>query len=145
MSIQRKEEAMSTGEPDDLLRYEGKERIEKTLEQYDPFIVAQVRERVCQDPTLTRAAVRDLEIDDLTQLVRIKFWHALQEKEIIYPKAYIRRIVNSEIVDMMRRQKQLPSPLPEDEEGEIYSGKILVSPSDEMADPAVVVEQQEKV
>jgi len=138
VSIQRKEGDMSTGGSD-----ERSEHINETLEQYDAFIVAQVRERVCQDPALMRAVMRDLEIDDLAQLVRIKFWHALQEKEITYPKAYIRRIVNSEIVDMMRRLKLPLVALPEDEEGEIYCGKVLVSPSEGMADPAEVVEQQE--
>src|SRR5690348_6594 len=63
----------------------------------------------------------------------------------MYPKAYIRRIVYSEIVDMTRRQKRPVQPLPEDEEGEIYSGKLLVSPSEGMADPAEVVEQREEV
>jgi RNA polymerase sigma factor (sigma-70 family) len=129
---------MSTGRADERSAH-----IDEILEQYDPFIVAHMREQVCQDPALMRAVTRDMEIDDLAQLVRIKFWHALQEKEITYPKAYIRRIVNSEIVDMMRRLKVLPMALPEDEEGEIYAGKVLVTPSEEMADPAEVVEQQE--
>ncbi len=131
---------MSTGRAD-----EQPASIEEILEQNDPFIVAHVRERVCQDPALMRAVTRDTEIDDLAQQVRIKFWHALEEKEITYPKAYIRRIVNSEIVDMMRRLKLPPVALPEDEEGEIYAGKVLVTPSEEMADPAEVVEQQEAV
>jgi RNA polymerase sigma factor (sigma-70 family) len=119
-------------------------RIEKTQEQYDAFIVAQVRERVRQNPTLMHAEVRDLEIDDLVQRVRIKFWLALQEKEIIYPKAYIRRIVHSEIVDRIRRQKPVLHLL-EDQEGEIYCGEVLVSLGEEMTDPAYVVEQQEEV
>ncbi|MBO0796656.1 MAG: sigma-70 family RNA polymerase sigma factor [Ktedonobacteraceae bacterium] len=135
---------MSTGEPDELLKYEGNTRIEDVLAQYDSFIVALVREQACQDPTLIRAAVRDLEIDDLAQLVRIKLWHALEEKEILYPKAYIRRIVHSEVVDMARRQKKPLQELPEDEEGEIYHGKILVTQSEGMIDPAEVVEEKEQ-
>jgi RNA polymerase sigma factor (sigma-70 family) len=135
---------MSTGEHDELLKYEGNTRIEDVLAQYDSFIVALVREHVCQDPTLVRAAVRDLEIDELAQLVRIKLWHALEEKEITYPKAYIRRIVHSEVVDMARRQKKPLQELPEDEEGEIYYGKILVTQSEGMTDPAEVVEEQEQ-
>jgi len=79
------------------------------------------------------------------QLVRVKLWHALEKKEITYPKAYIRRIVYSEIVDMTRRQKWPVQPLPEDEEGEIYSGKLLVMLGEGMADPAEVIEQQEAV
>jgi RNA polymerase sigma factor (sigma-70 family) len=136
---------MFIGERDELLRYEENVRIEEILAQYDGFIVAVVREHVALDPTLIRAAVRDLEIDELIQLARIKLWHALEKKEIMYPKAYIRRIVYSEIVDMTRRQKWPVQPLPEDEEGEIYSGKLLVSPGEGMADPAEVVEQQEAV
>jgi DNA-directed RNA polymerase specialized sigma24 family protein len=136
---------MSIGERDELLRYEENIRIEEILMQYDGFIIAVVREHIGLDPTLIRAAVRDLEIDELVQLVRIKLWHALERKEILYPKAYIRRIVYSEIVDMTRRQKRPVQPLPEDEEGEIYSGKLLVSPGEGMADPAEVVEQWEEV
>lgn len=136
---------MSIGERDELLRYEENMRIEEVLMQYDSFIVAVVREHIGLDPTLIRAAVRDLEIDELAQLVRIKLWHALERKEIMYPKAYIRRIVYSEIVDMTRRQRRPVQPLPEDEEGEIYSGKLLVSPGEGMADPAEVIEQREEV
>src|SRR4051812_44128279 len=127
---------MSIGERDELLRYEENMHIEEVLMQYDGFIVAVVREHIGMDPTLIRAAVRDLEIDELIQMVRIKLWHALERKEITYPKAYIRRIVYSEIVDMTRRQKRPVQPLPEDEEGEIYCGKLLVSPGEGMADPA---------
>jgi DNA-directed RNA polymerase specialized sigma24 family protein len=136
---------MPIGERDELLRYEENMHIEEVLMQYDGFITAVVREHIGLDPTLVRAAVRDLEIDELVQLVRIKLWHALERKEITYPKAYIRRIVYSEIVDMMRRQKRPVQQLPEDEEGEIYSGKLLVSTSEGMADPAEVVEQREEV
>lgn len=117
---------------------------EKLLEQYDAFIIALVRERVCQDSALMRAAKRDQDVDDLAQRVRIKFWHALQEKEITYPKAFIRRIVHSEIVDMMRKQKPILA-LPEDEDGEIYCGEVLASSNEGMADPAEVVEQREMV
>ena len=136
---------MTISERDELLRYEENVRIEEILVQYDGFIVAVVREHVALDPTLIRPAVRDLEIDELVQLVRVKLWHALEKKEITYPKAYIRRIVYSEIVDMTRRQKWPVQPLPEDEEGEIYSGKLLVMLGEGMADPAEVIEQQEAV
>ena len=135
---------MSTGKQCETSAPKGKLALEEILERYDPYISALVKERVSQNPKIARPAVLDLEIDELIQLVRIKFWHAQEEKEIIYPKAYIKRIVNSEFIDMVRRLRPL-QPLPEDQEGEIYRGKVLVTPGEEMFDPADVMEQREQV
>ncbi len=116
-------------------------RVEETLEQLDPYICALVRERIRQYPDIARPEVLDLEADELIQRVRIKFWHMLEEKPINYPRAYIKRIVHSEFIDMTRRLKPV-QPLSVDQEGEIYRGNVLVTPGEEMADPADVVERR---
>ena len=117
--------------------------IDALLEQYDPFIISQAREVMLQNCHVARASVLDLEIDELAQRVRIKFWQVLKGRQIEYSKAYIKRIVHSEFIDMLRRNKpQRSLPLPVDEEGEIFQGNMLVMRSEGMSDPAEVVEQQ---
>jgi len=129
--------------PSTLSNNGSKSSIEEILESYDSYIVALSMERISQKTTSVHPAVLDLEVDELAQQARIKFWHALEEKEIHYPKAYVKHIVYSEFIDMMRRRR--PNvPLSEDEEGEIYRGKILVGASKEMFDPAEVVEEQDE-
>lgn len=118
--------------------------IEELLEQNEQFIILQARELMRRNPQVVHADVLDLEIDELIQCVRIKFWQVLKEgKQIEYSRAYIRRIVHNEFVDMLRRKKpQRSLPLPVDEEGELYQGNMLIMSSEGMADPAEVVEQQ---
>jgi DNA-directed RNA polymerase specialized sigma24 family protein len=114
------------------------------LEQLDPYIIALVKQQVRQNPAIAHPAVLDLEIDELVQRIRIKFWHALEEKPIEYPKAYVRRIVHSEFIDMTRRRKPLAS-LSLDQEGEIYHGEAMVAMGEDMADPACVIEERTTV
>ncbi len=118
--------------------------IEEVLEQNEQFIISQARELMRRNSYIAHADVLDLEIDELVQCVRIKFWQALEEKrQIEYSRAYIKRIVYSEFIDMLRRKKpQRSLPLPVDEEGELYQGNMLITSSEGMADPAEVVEQQ---
>jgi DNA-directed RNA polymerase specialized sigma24 family protein len=116
------------------------------LEEYDSYIIRQVQDRMRQHPHVVCRDVFDLETDELVQRVRIKFWHALEDKHIDYPKTYIKRIVNSEFIDMVRRLKpQYAQSLPVDEEGELYQGHMLIAPSAGMADPAEEYEEQVKV
>src|SRR5258708_29267727 len=89
--------------------HKGKAGVEETLAHYDSYIMALVRERIVQNPNIANGAVLDLEIDELAQQVRIKFWRALEEKEILYPKAYVKCVVNSEFIDMTRRRKPVQS------------------------------------
>lgn len=114
---------------------------EELLESYYPYIVTLSKEWICHAIGI-RPALLELEIDELAQRALIKFWQTLNEKEIHYPKAYLRHIVHSEFIDMMRRRKP-DVPLSKDEEGEI-GGKVLVSASKEMADPAELIEEQDE-
>src|SRR5579859_3469429 len=117
--------------------------IEETLKRCDPYIVAQVRELIRRNPHIAHPAVLDLEMDELVQRVRVKFWHALSVRGVDYSRAYIKRIVHSEFIDMLRSKKpQRTLPLPMDEEGELYQGAMLVTVSGGMSDPADVVEER---
>jgi hypothetical protein len=101
-----------------------------------------VQKKACNSSNIARPEVLDLEIDEITQRVRIKFWHALLTKEIEHHKAYIRSIVSNEFNDIGRRRKAA-LPLPTDEDGELYMGKVLVNESNELADPAIALEKEE--
>src|SRR5205085_6783159 len=44
-----------------------------------------------------------------------------------------------------RRQSKLTSPLPMDQDGELYQGRVLLVPSDGMQDPAFEFERKELI
>lgn len=117
--------------------------IDETLLEYDGYIVALARRCISQSAGSVNAAMLDLDADELAQMVRIKLWHVLEEREVVYLKPYIRRIINSEFIDMLRRRKPT-QPLPEDADGEISMGKIIAAASEGIADPAEVIEEQEE-
>jgi DNA-directed RNA polymerase specialized sigma24 family protein len=116
--------------------------IEEILVRFDSYIVILVQKKACSSSNIARPEVLDLEIDEIVQRVRIKFWKALLTKEIEHHKAYIRSIVSNEFNDIGRRRKA-PLPLPTDEDGELYMGNVLLSESRELADPAVEFEKEE--
>lgn len=112
--------------------------IEELLEAIDPYIVAQVEKILAGGPDVAPR----MERDELAQRVRINLWYALQERPIRNIKAYIRRIVHNEFVNVLRGREP---PLPVTEDGEMLEGNILVTPGTGMADPAFEVEEQEAV
>ena len=112
------------------------------LVRFDTYIVMLVQKKAFQSSNIARPEVLDLEIDEIVQTVRIKFWLALQKKEIEHHKAYLRSIVSNVFSDLGRRRKA-PLPLPTDEDGELYMGNILVNESKELADPAIAFEKDE--
>ncbi len=91
------------------------ETCESLLKHFDHYIIKQVRYLVKSYPLAVHPAVMDLEIDEIVQRVRIKLWQALKKRCIRVPGAYIRLIIHSELVDMMRRQRPV-LPLPIDDE-----------------------------
>ncbi len=115
---------------------------EEILVRFDPYIVAEVEKLARRSSNIARPEVLDLEIDEIVQRVRIKFWKALGTKHIEHPWAYIRRIVRNEFNDIPRKRKS-PQPLPTDEDGEIYIGKVILSESEGMSDPAHEFELEE--
>ena len=116
--------------------------IEEILVRFDPYIVALVQKMARSSSNIARPEVVDLEIDEIIQRVRIKFWKALEAKEIEHHKAYIRTIVSNEFNDLGRKRKA-PLPLPTDEDGELYMGNVLLSESQGLADPAIEFEKEE--
>ncbi len=116
--------------------------VEEILARFEPDIVALVQKMARRSSNIARPEVLDLEIDEITQRVRIKFWKALEAKEIEHHKAYIRTIVSNEFNDLGRKRKA-PLPLPTDEDGELYMGNVLLSESEGLADPAVEFGKEE--
>ncbi len=113
-----------------------KETSEIILQRFDRYIVAHTQSLMNHYPSFAHRAVLDLEIDELIQRIRIKFWLMLEKGRILYPHAYIRHIIHSELIDAWRRQKPvLPLPTDEDEEWHQTIG------SENTTDPADEVEQ----
>src|SRR3989442_1307210 len=83
--------------------------IEEILERFDPYIIAHVKKLALHNISWVHPDLLSLELDEIIQLVRIKFWRALRKQEIQYPSAYIQRIISNELVDIGRRRKpELP-------------------------------------
>lgn len=126
--------------PHGLSPYDSDPPVEELLEAIDPYIVAQVEKILAGRPDIAPR----LERDELAQRVRINLWHALQRRPIRNLKAYVRRIVHNEFVNVLRGREP-PLPLPATGDGEILEGNILVTPGEGMADPAFEVEEQEAI
>ena len=114
--------------------------IDEILRQNDGYILTLARKKVPRH--IASPEVLDLEINELAQRSRIKLWRALQKRHITHLKAYIRRIVHSESMDMLRSYKP-DLPLPVDENGELYQGDVLMVPGEGMQDPLYELEQKE--
>jgi DNA-directed RNA polymerase specialized sigma24 family protein len=114
--------------------------IDEILRLNDHYILALAREKVPRH--MVSPDVLDLEIYELAQRARIKLWRSLQKRHITHIKAYIKCIIHSESMDMIRRGKS-DLPLPLDEEGELYQGGVLMVPSEGMRDPLYELEQKE--
>jgi DNA-directed RNA polymerase specialized sigma24 family protein len=116
--------------------------IDEILRQNDDYILAMARKKVPRH--IASPEVLDLEIQELAQRSRIKLWRTLQQSRITHIKAYIRCIVHSASMDMIRGFKP-DLPLPLDEEGELYQGNVLVALGEGMQDPLYELEQKESI
>ena len=108
---------------------------EETLERLNTFIVALVGRKARFSSNFARPEVFDLEVDDMVQRVRYKFWKASQTRHIEHPEAYLRTIVCKEFNDLSRRPRQ-PLPLLTDDDGEWYLGDAQGLEGSWSADPA---------
>jgi DNA-directed RNA polymerase specialized sigma24 family protein len=113
---------------ENLSENEGSEAI---LKCHDRYIVNQVKRFLSHYRHSSYQEVADLDTDELIQLVRIKFWRALERGHVHYHHAYINRIINSEYIDMKRRQKA-HLPLLIDEGEEYYPSEGQYDPADEV-------------
>ena len=111
---------------------------EGTLRRLDGYIISRVhRLGRCYSRDI-HPAVLDLELDEIIQRVRIKLWQALEKRDIHYPYAYIKLIIQSEFIDMKRRKKPYLS-LSTDE-GLIHDEVEITARH--MADPAETMAQE---
>lgn len=117
---------------------------EDILVQHDRYIVALVTQLTRDSSNVGHPDVLDLEIDEIVQQVRIKFYHALLSRHIDHPKAYIRIIALNELRDLSRKRKPL-LPLQFDDDGELYMGDMIVMESEDMAAPEDVYIDDEGV
>jgi len=107
---------------------------EDLLVQHDRYIVALVTQLARSSSNLGHSDVLDLELDELVQLVRIKFYHALLSRHIDHPKAYIRMIALNELRDLTRKRRP-PVPLQADEDGEFYIRGMVQTESEWTTNP----------
>ena len=108
------------------------------LNRLDGYIISQVHRLGHCFARDVHPAVLDLELDEIIQRVRIKFWQALEKRDIQYHRAYIKLIVQSEFIDMQRRKKSYLF-LSIDEERTRAEVEIAAQ---HMADPAEMMIQQ---
>ncbi|MDQ2714757.1 MAG: sigma-70 family RNA polymerase sigma factor [Chloroflexota bacterium] len=120
--------------------YDSDSSIETILVQFEPYIVRLAQEVFGRYSTYSE--LQHPEIDDIVQEALIKFWQALQEREITHPRAYLRRVVYHEFVNVCRRNRVTLLPLPLDSEGEIRHGQVIAGRSEELDDPECVFEQR---
>ncbi len=89
---------------------------DQNLEEHLAYIKTLARIEVSRNKVYSEMMV--LEADELAQNACIKFWLGCQKRFIAHPRAYIKYIVHSEFVDMIRRGK-VTIPLCIDDEGEL--------------------------
>ena len=119
--------------------------LDELLKRYNPYIYALVREKMRQRADIKiNPMVLDLEVDEIAQRVLIKLWQALSRGPIQHLEAYINVMVRNEL-NGMARQRKPTLPLPVDEEGELYTGTMIVTSQERMEDPAIGCEQAETV
>lgn len=108
--------------------------LERVLEQQNSYIVARVAHHAYGNSTVGPSGNRGLDLDDLTQQVRIKLWMALRRRHIEHHRAYIRAIVQNEFNDIPRKPKQ-PLPLLTDDDGELFMGDLVITEGSRAVNP----------
>ena len=116
--------------------YDNDSGIDEMLEYYE-YILAVTWRQVPSN-------IGPIDSEDVAQEVFMKLWIISQKQLIENPKAYIRRIVHTTVVDMVRKFKpHLYQALPVDEDGEIQEGNLVVIPGAELGDPEAILEEKE--
>ncbi len=117
---------------------------EETLVRLNTFIVALVGRKARLSSNFARPEVFDLEVDEMVQRVRCKFWKASQVRRIEHPEAYLRTIVSNEFNDLSRKPRR-PLPLLTDDDGELYLGDAQEFEYARTMDPADEFEESESL
>lgn len=121
--------------------HDGDSLANEELERLDTYISTLARKKVPRN--IVPQELIDLEIDELIQNTRIKFWLAHQKTPIQHPEAYIRILIRNEAVNIVRRYRAT-SQLLLDEDGEIRQG-VPVAAGQEEQDPLQQFLQKEKL
>jgi RNA polymerase sigma factor (sigma-70 family) len=100
--------------------------VETFLIQMDPYIIRAVTRGIRGNLLRIHPALVDLEINEVAQRIRIKFWGAWQKRHIKTPTAYLKRIIHNEIIEFARTY-QPTIPLPLDKYGELYQGEMILA------------------
>ncbi|HLH60835.1 MAG TPA: sigma-70 family RNA polymerase sigma factor [Ktedonobacteraceae bacterium] len=116
--------------------------IERVLEEIDWYIQLLARKALPVSGSMFTHV--DFDVDDLTQVSRIKLWQALQKKDIDNPRAYLRRIVHNEVVNILRQLREHVS-LRTDIDGELSADFMVETFCEELDSPEHIVEQEEAV
>src|SRR5579859_2857403 len=99
------------------------------VEKYFPLMLALARQAV-------PAAIGPVDYEDVAQEAFIKLLLIAQKQPIESPKAYIRRVVHTIVVDMARKYKPLHySVFSTDADGEIQEDNLIDMPGAELDDP----------
>ena len=104
---------------------------EMVLADVDGYIVTLVKKLLYGQQSSRHEDFDDLEVDELTQRVRIKFWKTLEKGLVLHPYSYVKRVVYSEFIDMKRQQKRTVA-LPIDEEEIVDASRCAVDPADDV-------------
>ncbi|HEY7417574.1 MAG TPA: hypothetical protein VH593_20490 [Ktedonobacteraceae bacterium] len=109
---------------------------EHLLLRLDTYITSRVKLFMYHYGQIAHHSIQNVEIDELTQRTRIKFWRTLEKHHIHHPRSYVKHIIYSEFHDMVRQQK-VQVALVDDEECD--EGETMHTP-----DPADIAERQEE-
>jgi DNA-directed RNA polymerase specialized sigma24 family protein len=113
--------------------------LNECVEKYYPLILALAR-------NAAPANIGPVDYEDIAQDAFLKLLLISQKQSIESPKAYIRRIVHTVVVDMARKYKpHLCQAFSTDEDGEIQEGKLVGMSSAELRNPETILEEKEAV
>lgn len=112
------------------------------MQEYDDYIRKLAHQYIPRK--IIHIDVLDLEIDELIQAVRVKFWEALSRNEIKSYKAYLRSMVHNEAISYTRKAK-FHQFLDTDEEGEPYYGNLLLPQNEGTLDPLEILTEKETI
>src|SRR5438477_10539285 len=79
--------------------------VARVLEDFDGYIRSLAERKVPRAVALRE--MLDMDVDEIVQNTRIKLWQVLQRREIINLEAYVRCIVHTECVNMVRGHKPI--------------------------------------
>jgi len=86
----------------------------------------------------------EMEIDEVVQVILVKFWQMLMQKPIANYASYLQSMVRNEAVNVVRRFR-FHQVLNVDEEGEPYYGVVLFAHDEDARDPGEIVAEKETV